>query len=504
MIEKKQFKTYLYCLSVCLVALIIIMTSNLNYLGSVSNNILAATTANSPGWQQVPIGGGAYVTGIYVHPEIADLVYMQTDNGGAYRWNPQQQTWDNIIDNFPRLPWNYYGVEALALDPHDPELVYLALGKYTNSGNGKLWKSCDRGQTWIESDLQIPMGGNEDKRWGGNRLAVSLHDSNILLFGSRKNGLWRSTDGGVHWSQVQYLQAQPNPDIGLSAIAFDPQNPYRVYLSAYGDGIYQSDDLGLTWHKMPGSPIQAMKMAVSADQSVYVTSDTTPGVSKYVHNVWQDITPQGYHEQIFNGLSIHPHDGNQILVVRGEVGDGNIFYSADGGTTWSEKSAILQLNSTVPWWPDYFFNDYNSAIAFDPHFSHRVWLSDWFGVWRTENLEDQPAIWTNYPQGQEQLVIFSLISPPQGATLLSGVADVEGFYHHGLNTYPQERLSHENSRDSEFKQPWDSYWQDTYSIAYCLAQPLNLVRVGGKRENRQNTGATGGITWQEFANFPSG
>ncbi|MGL5835765.1 MAG: hypothetical protein ACRC1Z_21425 [Waterburya sp.] len=509
MSSKNKSQVFLGWFFISLILLTVVITQKLNPTEitlAAQKPMFNQEITREHQWQSVPIGGGGYVTGIYVHPHVADLVYMQTDNGGAYRWHPQQQQWENIIDNFPRLPWNYYGVEGLALDPQNPELVYLALGKYTSSGRGRLWKSSDRGHTWTESDLQVPMGGNQDKRWGGNRLVVSPHDSNLLLFGSRQAGLWRSADAGIHWLQVNSFGAYPYPEIGLVAVTFDPQDPLQVYLSAYGDGIYQSHDAGLTWTKMQWSPVHGMKIVVAGDRSVYVTSDTSPGVSKYINGVWHDITPQGYQEQIFNALSVYPHNSNQVLVALGETGDSKIFYSADGGQTWAEKSAKLQLNPKVPWWPDYFFNDYNSAVVFDPNFPQRVWSSDWFGVWRTDNFEAQKALWTNYPQGQEQLVTFTLLSPPQGTVLLSGVADMEGFYHYSLDAYPQERLSHEDQKTRSLFKPWDSYWQDTYDIAYCGTQPLNLVRVGGKRNDLQNTGATspdGGITWKEFRNFPT-
>lgn len=505
-LKRTKLKTYLRWLFASLIVFILVITQQLNHPDVVlatKEPTVSNQASNDRGWRQVPIGGGGYVTGIYAHPLVADLVYMQTDNGGAYRWHPQQKRWHNIIDDFPRLPWNYYGVEALALDPQNPELVYLALGKYTASGNGRLWKSSDRGHTWTESDLQVPMGGDEEKRWAGNRLAVNPQDSNILLFGSRTEGLWRSTDQGLHWSQVNSLEAHLHPNIGLVAVAFDPQDVNRVYLAAYGDGIYQSNDAGLTWAKMKDSPPHCIRMVVAGDRSVYVTSDRSSKVNKYVNGIWQDITPPGYQEQIFKALSVHPHQANQILVALAEVSDGEIFHSADGGQTWQKKLLLSKHHNTVSWWHDYFFNDHTSAIIFDPQHPQRVWLSDWFGVWRTDNIEDDRVTWTSYPQGQEQLVTFSLISPPEGASLLSGVADMEGFYHGSLDIYPQDRLSYENHNQ---KEPWDSYWQDTYGMAYCASQSSHLVRVGGKRDEMVNMVAIssdGGLTWHKSANFPT-
>ena len=493
MINRKKLKVYLKGFLLSSIVLILII---------VTNQIYSQLKRNPEKWQQVPIGGGGYVTDIYAHPQVADLVYMQTDNGGAYRWQPEQQRWHNIIDDFPGLPWNYYGVEALALDPHNSDLIYLALGKYTDGGEGRLWKSRDRGNTWLESDLKVAMGGDEDKRWTGNRLAVSPHNSNTLLFGSRKDGLWRSDDGGRHWWQVEPFGAAPHADLGIIAIAFDPVDANRVYLSAYGDGIYLSGDGGWSWTKMAGSPVHGTRMVVAGDRSVYVTSDISPGVSKFIDGNWQDITPPGYQEQIFNALSVDPKSPNRVLVALGEVGNCKIFYSTDNGRTWSQKLAQTKTDPSVSWFPNYFFNDHTSAVIFDPNYPHRVWLSDWFGVWRTDNFQDNLPTWTNYPQGHEQIVTFSLVSPPQGAILLSGVADIEGFYHRDLTTYPQDRLGYENYLTWKHR---DRYWQDTYDLVYSVNRPFDLVRVGGKRDAEVNMVASstdGGLTWQELTTFP--
>ena len=457
-----------------------------------------APTTFTPEWENVSIGGGGYVTGIVIHPQDSNVVYIKTDNGGSYRWNESDLRWIPLNDQFDVKESHYYGVEAIALDPTDPNVVYMAAGKYLLGDPGTLFKSSDRGETWVKSNLQVEMGADERKRWAGQRIAVNPFEPNLLFFGSRQQGLWKSGDGGISWQQHQGLSANLNPKIGILAIAFDPQTPNQVYLSAYGDGVYQSQDGGLSWSKIPGSPSNPMNLAIASDRTLYVTSDQSPGVSKYREGQWQDITPNSWKKQIFNGLTVHPHDPETLLVMEGEKGSAKIYQTQNGGRSWVQNQT--QIQNTVPWWPDNFFSDHPSAIKLDYQNPNRAWLTDWFGIWRTEDVNANPTVWRNYQSGHEQLVAFTLVAPPEGALLLSGVADVEGFYHSRVDTYPLQRLGYANpvgyGRD---------YFQDTYSIAYSARRPLEMVRVGGKRWNSTYTGATsqdGGQTWRSFRNFP--
>lgn len=465
------------------------------YFSQATPTVTVAQTTFPQGWQNVAIGGGGYVTGLTLHPQDANLRYAKTDNGGLYRWDPEEKSWIPLLENFTVSGINYYGTEAVAIDPNDPDIVYVALGKYLPDPSG-LFKSSDRGQTWVQSDLKVPMSGDGNLRWAGNRLAVNPFDSNVLLFGSRQDGLWRSQDGGMSWTQVRELNANLDGKIGILAIAFDPETRDRVYASAYDDAIYESTDAGLTWDELEGSPAQAMQLAVASDRSLYVTHSS--GVSKYRDRQWQDITPSGDRDRSFNGLSVDRRDPNRAIVSLGETGSATIYLTRDGGETWEGKRS--QIENAVPWLPDKYFPDHTAAIAFDPGNGDRVWLTDWFGIWRTEDINASPLRWQQVQQGHEQIVAFTLLSPPEGALLLSGVADVEGFYHNQLDRYPDRRLGY-----GKVANLYEDSFQDTYSIAYSPSNPQQLVRVGGNRWNSDFSGATstdGGLTWNEFANFP--
>src|SRR5690606_38674937 len=141
---------------------------------------------------------------------------LRTDVGGFYRYDPAGDRWIPITDHFTRHQRNYYGGEGLALDPNDPNIVYIACGRQTAAWAGKvaLCKSTDRGATWSKVPLEVPMGGNDDYRWAGPRLVVAPADSRTLFFASRKDGLFRSTDAGASWASVN-LDARFRDNIGV-------------------------------------------------------------------------------------------------------------------------------------------------------------------------------------------------------------------------------------------------------------------------------------------------
>lgn len=443
-------------------------------------------------WTNVSIGGGGFVTGVYPHPQQQELVYIRTDVGGFYRWNAVDKSWIPLNESFPLAQKTYYGGEALAVDPNDPNIVYMAAGKYSQwEPKGSIFKSLDQGKTWTKLNIDLGMDSNDEQRWAGKRLAVNPSNSNNIFFGSRHDGLWQSSDAGATWSQVTSFSPTLRAGIGILGIVFDKQVPGLVYVNVYGDGIYQSTDTGVTWSKLAGSPTQAQRMAVASNGTLYVTH--MAGVSKYANGVWSNITPDR-NPASFNALGVNPTNPNDVLVASGQSTSTKIYKTVDGGASWKKKKASIK--HTVPWWDNSMFSLWTSAIEFDPHVPTKVWLTDGFGIWQTDNINANSVVWTNYEQGHEELVAFALAAPPTGAVLLSGVADVDGFYHNnGLNAYPSKRFDAISQGN-----------RDTYGLAYCECDPLRVVRVGGARWKSTYTGATsadGGLTWKTFQSFPA-
>ena len=89
------------------------------------------------------------------------------------------------------------GLESIAIDPQNPQNVYIACGTYTSSSNGAILCSYDGGRTFARVDVPFTMGGNENGRGNGERMMVDPQNGNIIYMGTRLHGLWRSMDKGA-------------------------------------------------------------------------------------------------------------------------------------------------------------------------------------------------------------------------------------------------------------------------------------------------------------------
>src|SRR6185436_9583193 len=130
-------------------------------------------------WRSVVVHGGGFVTGLVFSPVKAGILYARTDIGGAYRYDPGNQSWTPLTDFLGKAQSNYLGIESIAADPVNAERVYMAVGMYSQTwaGTGAFMRSDDRGTTWQSFPAApLKMGGNEEGRANGERLAIDPHD----------------------------------------------------------------------------------------------------------------------------------------------------------------------------------------------------------------------------------------------------------------------------------------------------------------------------------------
>ncbi len=463
-------------------------------------------------WSDLRIGAGGFVTGLVIHPNQADLIYVRTDVGGLYRWQPEQKTWMQLLRSDTVSEKVSLSVESIAVAPSHPNIIYTAVGDYTQSNNkpksGLILKSENQGQSWKILNLSLPVGGNEFWRWTGERLAVDPNNSNLVYFGSRLNGLWKSENGGNSWQQIDAQQVpfgESHPETqqqaGVSFVTFDPTSKtiegrtQIIYVGVSGKGIYQTTNGGKTWQRLtngPDSKLVPQQGVVNRKGELITTfyrgdQKGDGGVWKYHQNQWKNITPKSGRN--YSAITVDPNQPDRIFVVTYPMTPEDIYRSTDGGKTWTTLKNQLDKLS---WWPDWIFYNLTGAIAISPTEPDQVWLTNGIGVWKTANGSDNNLTWSATVNGIEETVAFDAVSLPGDPAVLTGIADFDGFRHESFCSVP--KVSHGRG-----------VFNTTTHLAYSFNNPNFVVSVGANHHEpdkiRAGFSKDSGKTWQNFASI---
>lgn len=465
----------------------------------------------------VKIGGGGFVTGIVIHPQAADVMYARTDVGGLYRWDNENQSWNQLLSMESVGEKVSLSVESVAIDPNNSNIVYAATGAFTRTGKGEkvpgnILKSIDKGNSWQVLDIALPMGGNEKWRWTGERLSVDPNNSNIVYFGSRLDGLWRSEDGGNSWSQIntssvplgeswgetQNLAGVTFVEFDRSALTSDGKTK-TIYVGVAGKGVYQTTNGGNSWQLINSefsNSLIPQQGEVNANGDLVVTlfdrqnNSSNGGIWKFNGSTWSNVTPKT--GKNYAGLSVNDSDPNTLFAVTYPMTPNNIYRTTDGGDSWT---ALNSQSQGLDWYPDWNFYTLSGDLAINPTNSNQVWLTNGFGIWQSQQGNANHLTWSAEVEGLEETVPFDAVSTPGGASLITAIADFDGFRHTNVTATPAK--NHSNGGFST-----------TTSITYSAKDPNFVVRVGGNQNNfsqRQAGFSTdNGITWQNFDSIKDG
>ncbi len=501
-------------------------------------------------WNNVTIVAGGFISGIVADPVFKNVFYVRTDIGGAYRFEPVFNRFVPLADIFTPAEWNLMGTESIAVDPVQPTRVYLAQGTYIQSwaGNGAILRSKDGGLTFERADLPIKLGANEAGRYSGERLAVDPQHHNIVYFGSRQDGLWRSTDYGATWNQVSTFPITgPTNGVGLIFVKFlqtskkPPKEMIYVASSATDIPLYSSTDGGATWQAVPGQPtgFYPTNGTIGPDGTVYITYGDGTGadgmggqrigngaVWKYspTTGLWMNITPLGPWgtNQLWYGFGAvavdaqHPNTVMVTTIDRWWPGD-EVYRSLDAGMTWvplgaepdtnlnfasRDDSLSPYLNFGVGCTPTSCdptlasFGWWTGTLAIDPFNSNHVMYGTGATIWASNDVTNvdsqQMTHWIPGAVGIEETAVQTLISPPAGAHLISGVGDIGGFRHDNLKVSPPSGM---------FQNP---VFGTTTGLDFAQKQPSLVARVGWTSNPNGAWSTDGGTTWTPFTAAPTG
>jgi photosystem II stability/assembly factor-like uncharacterized protein len=456
-------------------------------------------------WKNVNNQGMGYVTGMVIHPDIknaTDLIYARTDVGGAYRFDPANQKWIQLMDFASSAQSGYFRVESIAIDPSNPEKVYVAVDG-SNGGGGDILFSTDRGTSWKTTGFTVKnvyIAGNDPWRGSsGERLMVDPNNADIIYFASRKNGLWKK-EGASGWIKVAGGLPATAANPGFTFVLFDKtssdgQKSKTIYAGCSGSGTWKSEDSGANWTNLEGGT-NCLRANLAPDSTLYVTYGgheqeyQGPGkVAKFKNGTWTTITPPSGTATSYSGICTDPTNANVVTVTTHQR---SMYYSKNKGANWT------RISSKFSYYPPYYnsgensFNWGTAALVIDPNNIQRLWSTNGYAVIRNDNYTLPTSTWTTVMHNFEELCAIAISTPPLtgGADLFTIGMDMVGMRNASRNIVPTNKIA-------TFQ-----YVSRGTSMEYCQTKPEHIVFLAVAQTNETDSyhgySTDNGLTWSKF------
>jgi hypothetical protein len=170
------------------------------------------------------------------------------------------------------------GATRVAISDANPSICYAA------TSNGRVYRSTNSGSAWSE-----PYAAADQPPYGViAAIAVSFTDPNRLFVGYAGFGVahvWRSTDGGAHWTNASGSGAATLPDIPVNALVVHHLNGDVVY-AATDIGLFRTQDGGATWQTFNDGAPRAFFSGLELRRSSRMLYASTMGRGAYKRRVW--------------------------------------------------------------------------------------------------------------------------------------------------------------------------------------------------------------------------
>ena len=271
---------------------------------SVGDGIYKSTDGGE-NWTNMGLRGSEHISKILIDPKdkngntvlacATGPLWSDSDERGVYKTSDGGKSWRKVLGGANAST----GCGLIARSLAEPETIYASLWDFRRQGwtfrsggpGSGIYRSTDGGEHWTEIN-DSNSKGLPDKPWGRVALAVAPSKPQVIYANieSKKSALYRSDDGGKNWTRLDAGRFMIWRPFYFGNLIVDPKDENKIFKP---DGV--------------------LLLSVNGGRSFSIVSNNAHGD---FHDVW-----------------ISPLDPN--VVYAGD--DGGLWRSEDGGTRWKHQ-----------------------------------------------------------------------------------------------------------------------------------------------------------------------
>jgi len=239
------------------------------YFGATGGGLWKSTNGGTT-W--VPATDGqltsSSVGAVAVAASNPDIVYIGTgetelrgniaQGDGMYKSVDAGKTWTHIGLR------DTQAIAKIRVHPTNPDIAFVAALGHPAGPNAErgIFRTRDGGRTWEKVLYRDEKTGGIEVNFDPNSPSVlyaslweAFRVSHMMSSGGPGSGLFKSTDGGDHWTEISRNPGLPKGVLGKIGVAVSPADSTRVYAQIEADdgGTFVSDDAGATWTRASDS-----------------------------------------------------------------------------------------------------------------------------------------------------------------------------------------------------------------------------------------------------------
>jgi len=276
---------------------------------------------------------------------LGDGIYKSLDGGRTWKCMGLKKT---------------KNIHRIIIDPNNPDIVYAgAIGNpYAENADRGLYKSTDGGENWkliLHTNDTSGVGDMVMDPVNPNKLLVAMwqHRRTPWSFksGGEGSGLYITYDAGKTFKKLSKEDGLPDSVYGRIGLTICKADPNRIYalVEAKKNGLYKSDDGGVKWELVNSDPsvvtnrafyFQDIRVDPNNENRLYNINQMI-GESEDGGKTFKTIIPYSGIHPDHHAFWINPLNPNLIM----DGNDGGLAISHDRGRTWQfdEKLPVGQF-----------------------------------------------------------------------------------------------------------------------------------------------------------------